>query len=207
MSKFTVKNLQSIRRNIILFENINFELNDGDLLQIDGVNGSGKSTILRICAGLSLANEGTVLWNNKTINNYRYEYQQHMTYIGHKNAIKNSLTAKENIEIINALSKNNKSLNTDNILKKIGLLGMENVLLHKMSAGQKRRIGLTRLLINSSKLWLLDEPFTSLDFSGKALVENLIVNHCKNNGIVIFATHQKMDIKDQTIKCLHLGKN
>ena len=78
-------------------------------------------------------------------------------------------------------------------------------MLGKMSAGQKRRIGLTRLIINSSKLWLLDEPFTSLDVIGKSIIEKLIVNHCQNGGMVIFATHQEMEIEGHQVRHVHLG--
>ena len=207
MSKIEVKQLESIRRDNILFQDINFQLNDGELLQIDGVNGSGKSTMLRICAGLTQASEGNVYWNEKSINECRYQYQQVMTYIGHTNGVKDALTAKENLNVIHALSGREDRLDHNLILKQIGLPDMEDVLLGKMSAGQKRRIGLTRLIINASKLWLLDEPFTSLDVIGKGIIEKLIVNHCQNGGMVIFATHQAMEIEGHAVRHIHLGQH
>ena len=163
--------------------------------------------MLRICAGLTLASEGNVYWNEQDINESRYQYQQAMTYIGHTNGIKEALTAKENIKVIHALSGREDMFEHNDVLAQIGLPDMEDVLLGKMSAGQKRLIGLTRLIINSSKLWLLDEPFTSLDVTGKAIIEKLIVNHCRNGGMVIFATHQAMEIEGHEVRHIHLGRN
>ncbi len=207
MSKFNTTNLECIRRDNILFQGLDFSLEDGELLQIDGVNGSGKSSLLRICAGLVQASEGTVFWDGKDINECRYQYQQIMTYIGHTNGVKDGLTAKENINVIHALSGHEERINHNEVLKQIGLPDVEDVLLGKMSAGQKRRIGLTRLIINSSKIWLLDEPFTSLDVTGKSIIEKLIVEHCQKGGMVIFATHQAMEIEGHEVRHIHLGRN
>ena len=207
MSKIEIKHLESIRQDNILFSDINFQLNEGELLQIDGVNGSGKSTMLRICAGLTQATEGQVFWNDQNINDCRYQYQQTMTYIGHTNGVKEALTAKENIKVIHALSGRDDKIDYNLVLGQIGLPDVDDILLSKMSAGQKRRIGLTRLIINSSKIWLLDEPFTSLDVNGKSIIEKLIVNHCQNGGMVIFATHQSMEIEGHEVRHIHLGRN
>ena len=152
MSKIEIKHLESIRQDNILFSDINFQLNEGELLQIDGVNGSGKSTMLRICAGLTQATEGQVFWNDQNINDCRYQYQQTMTYIGHTNGVKEALTAKENIKVIHALSGRDDKIDYNLVLGQIGLPDVDDILLSKMSAGQKRRIGLTRLIINSGYL-------------------------------------------------------
>ena len=207
MSKIQIKQLTSVRRDNILFQDVNFDVNDGKLFQIDGINGSGKSTMLRICAGLTQASEGAVFWNDQDINTCRYLYQKEMTYIGHTNGVKDALTACENISVMHALSGSKSKLDHRDVLDQIGLPDMEDVLLSKMSAGQKRRVGLTRLIINQSRLWLLDEPFTSLDTTGKAIIEKLIVNHCQNDGLVIFATHQAMDIEGYEVGHIHIGQN
>ncbi len=205
MSAIEVKNLECIRRDNILFQEIAFSVTTGELLQIDGINGSGKSTLLRICAGLTQATEGDVYWNGQPIISCRYEFQQAMTYIGHQNGVKNELSAIENLQVMRALSGNDSSFEPDSVLERIGLADMEDVLLEKMSAGQKRRMGLTRLLLNRSTLWLLDEPFTSLDKTGKQVIEKLIVEHCQQGGMVIFATHQAMEIEGQHVRHIHLG--
>lgn len=207
MATIEINKLACSRRDNILFEDICFEVSDGELLQIDGINGSGKSTMLRIIAGLTEPNEGNVFWNSQSIVACRYEYQQHMTYLGHSNGVKDALTVEENLVVMQALSGRPDQPDFDAVLSTVGLPGMNDVMLGKMSAGQKRRMGLSRLLINQSPIWLLDEPFTSLDTGGKNIIEGLIVTHCQNGGIVIFATHQEMEIEGQNVRHIHLGKS
>ncbi len=206
MPRFETQQLESIRRDNILFKDISFSLDQGELLQIDGVNGSGKSTLLRICAGLTLPNSGAVLWDNTSIDSNRHHYLQNMTYVGHQNGVKDALSVHENIQVIHALSGTSDVLDCTSTLNQVGLSIDEDVLLGKLSAGQKRRVGLCRLVLNTSQLWLLDEPFTSLDIEGKALIERLIVSHCQQGGMVIFATHQAIEIEGADIRHIHLGK-
>ena len=200
MATIEVQHLECIRRDNVLFQDVCFNVSDGELLQIDGINGSGKSTMLRIIAGLTQASEGDVYWNEQSISDCRYQYQQQMTYIGHTNGVKDALTVDENLKVIQALSGSAHQTDYDKVLLRIGLPGMNDVMLGKMSAGQKRRMGLTRLLINQSQIWLLDEPFTSLDVDGKRIIEEIIVEHCQRGGIVIFATHQAMDIEGHEVR-------
>jgi len=207
VSIFKVENLECIRRNNILFQGLSFSLNDGDLLQIDGTNGSGKSSLLQMCIGLIQTTEGKISWDNDDISLSRYQFQSEMTYFGHANGVKSDLTAIENMKVMHALSGAKQSVDYHSILKQIGLPGMEDVLLRRMSAGQQRRIGLTRVFMARSKLWLLDEPFNALDKNGKKIIEELIVKHCKSGGIVIFATHQTMKIDGYPLKHIHLGKD
>ncbi len=204
---FNVKNLQCLRRDNILFQALNFSLEDGGLLQIDGVNGSGKSSLLQMCVGLIQATDGEITWNSENITNLRYQFQSDITYFGHTNGVKAGLTALENMKVMHALSGFKLKIDYSRILKQIGLAGMEDVLLSRMSAGQKRRVGLTRIFMASSKLWLLDEPFNALDKEGKIIIEQLIVQHCKSGGMVIFATHQTMEIDGYPLQHIHLGQS
>ena len=207
MSNIEIKNLECVRRDNVLFQDINFILNDGDLFQIDGVNGSGKSSLLRICTGLVQPTEGAVYWNGEDVKECRYQYQSDISYIGHSNGVKESLTAAENFNIMRTLSLRKTDIDAGDVLEQIGLPEMADLVLNRMSAGQKRRIALARLIITNSKLWLLDEPFTSLDEAGKSIIEKLIVKHCNAGGMVIFATHQAMEIGDYPIQHIHLGNN
>lgn len=207
MAIFKINNLQCIRRDNILFDDLSFSLKDGGLLQIDGVNGSGKSSLLQMCIGLIQATEGSISWDGENINNCRYQFQSDMTYFGHTNGVKSGLTALENMKVMHALSGFKSEIDYSLILKKIGLPGMEDVLLSRMSAGQKRRVGLTRIFMASSKLWILDEPFNALDKNGKKIIEQLIVTHCKTDGMVIFATHQTMEIDGYPLQHIHLGQD
>jgi len=203
---FEVRMLECIRQDVILFQDVHFELQAGELLQIDGVNGSGKSSLLRILAGLMQANSGNVCWQGQKISKCRYEYQRQISYIGHLNGVKNTLTALENLQAMGALAGSKSDITLSDALIQLELTGMDDIPLNRMSAGQKRRIALARLLVTKSKVWLLDEPFTSLDASGKSVIERLIVEHCDRGGITIFATHQPMEIEGCAIRHIHLGK-
>lgn len=206
MAVFKANNLQCIRRDNILFQDLNFSLEDGDLLQIDGVNGSGKSSLLQMCVGLIQATEGEITWDGENIVDSRHKFQSNLTYFGHTNGVKAELTALENMKVMHALSGSELNIDYSSILDEIGLKGMDDVLLARMSAGQKRRIGLSRIFMSSSKLWFLDEPFNALDKNGKQIIEKLIVKHCKAGGMVVFATHQPMEIDGYPLKHVHLGK-
>ena len=206
MSLFKAENLECTRRDNILFQDINFQLGDGDLLQFDGVNGSGKSSLMQICTGLMQPTEGAIYWNDESINDCRYEFQRNVCYVGHHNAVKAGLTALENMQVMHALSGSKDQPDYETILEQVGLPGMEDVSLNRMSAGQQRRIGLTRIFMTRAKLWLLDEPFNALDKHGKEIIETLIVQHCRNGGMAIFATHQAMEIDAYDLKHIHLGR-
>jgi len=206
VTTFKVNNLQCIRRDNILFQGLGFILEEGGLLQIDGANGSGKSSLLQMCVGLIQASEGEITWNDEDIKLSRYQFQSNMTYFGHTNGVKAGLTALENMKVMHALCGSKNNIDYSLILEQIGLSDMEDVLLSRMSAGQKRRVGLSRIFIASSKLWLLDEPFNALDKDGKKIIEQLIVSHCTNGGMVIFATHQTMEINGYPLQHIHLGK-
>jgi heme exporter protein A len=207
VTSFKVNNLQCVRRDNILFQGLSFNLESGGLLQIDGINGSGKSSLLQMCVGLIQATEGNICWNDKNISDCRYQFQSEMTYFGHTNGVKAGLTALENMKVMHALSGSKTKVDYSQILKQIGLEKMEDVMLSRMSAGQKRRVGLSRIFMAVSKLWLLDEPFNALDKNGKKIIEKLIVEHCKTGGMVIFATHQTMEIDGYPLQHIHLGKD
>jgi heme exporter protein A len=201
---FEIKNLECTRQDIILFQDINFRLNAGDILQIDGVNGSGKTSMIRIMAGLIKPTAGEVYWRGTAISDCRYEYQREISYIGHLNGIKEGLTSLENMRVARDLASNNDAIHFSNLLERMGLAGMDEVYVNAMSAGQRRRLALARLLIDRKKLWLLDEPFTSLDAEGKATIEQMIIEHSNAGGIIIFATHQPLEIKNCTLLRIHL---
>ena len=207
MSKFSIHNLECIRQNNMLFRGLNFSIKDGDLLQINGANGSGKSSLLQICSGLIEPTAGEILWENKNINKYRYEFQSNILYLGHSNAIKDALTVEENMRIIHSLTGEKANIDYSEILNTMGMTGMNEILVSRLSAGQKRRVGLTRLYIAISKLWFLDEPFNALDKKGKKIIENIVINHCNDGGIVLFTTHQKMEINNYPLQNIHLGNH
>lgn len=195
-----INNLTHERNNQILFTDIQFTLNAGELLQVRGSNGSGKSTMLRILAGYIEPVRGEILWNENSIFEYQDFYQQNVSYLGHQNGIKPYLTVKENLNLSAALANNKvKKITLENVLEKIHLQNLANTAAMQLSAGQKRRLALARLLLNPTTLWILDEPMTSLDAQGQTLLSQLLEKHLKNGGMGILATHHDLPLVTKTI--------
>jgi len=181
-----------------LFEDLNFEINSGEVLQVRGLNGSGKSSLLRLLAGLAFVNEGEIHWNGNAIDKIREEYYSNLNYIGHKHGLKDDLTAKENLKHICIQANQVLQCSLDDALNKI----MPNKIMldHKkdfltgdLSAGQRRRIALAKLLLLPNPLWILDEPFTAIDREGVELLIGLMKDHTEKGGLIIFTSHQDVD--------------
>ncbi|WP_069472483.1 cytochrome c biogenesis heme-transporting ATPase CcmA [Candidatus Marithrix sp. Canyon 246] len=198
-----IENLQCIRDDRILFENLNFTLSNGQLLQIEGNNGCGKTSLLRILCGISLSEEGLVFWNNENIEEIKSTYYTNLIYIGHHNGVKRELTPLENLAIARALASNPSSIELEEALDKVGLYGFEDVATGTLSAGQQRRVALARLFINKAPLWILDEPFTALDKTAVADLEKLLDDHAKQGGMAILTSHHH--IKCEYLNSLHLS--
>ena len=194
MSKLTVSNLSCQKGYNLLFENLSFEVSPGEVMKISGSNGSGKTSLLRIIAGLSSPESGFIEYNQKKTNSRNHN--EKFLYLGHQSALSPELTCIENLEYLNGLSSGVDISNIQKALKEIGLNGYENDFSGSLSAGQKRKIVLSMLFITRAKVWLLDEPFTALDSNGIQVIENQIENHCNNGGLCILTTHQKSNIKN-----------
>ena len=189
-----VVDLESIRDDRTLFSKLNFELCTGQVVQIEGANGSGKTTLLRMICGMLLPISGEVRWNGENILKDRSEYYEEMTYLGHAHGVKGDFTPLENLNFEKSLIKTSDRYTSEEILQKVGLAGFEDIPSRTLSAGQRRRITLGRLLLTDSRLWVLDEPFTSLDKQGQTLVEDLLVEHVDNGGMVLITSHQRINI-------------
>ncbi len=206
MSEFELKNIECSRQDNLLFHGVNFRLGSGELLQVNGANGSGKSSLLQICAGLIRAGAGQILWNGQPVHQCRYLFQKNISYVGHQNGLKAALTAGENLLLMQRLSGSGKNTDCGAILERLGLPGLEDIMSGRLSAGQKRRLALSRILMSAAELWLLDEPFNALDQAGKKIIEALIIAHCQNGGMAVFATHQNMAINGYPLQQIHLGR-
>ncbi len=200
----TIEHLQCIRDDRVLFEDLNFTLNEGQLLQVEGRNGSGKTSLLRILCGLTLPVEGTVSWNGQDIQTISSQYWTTLAYIGHSHGIKADLTPLENLQVAKALGKYPTSVSLAEALDKVGLYGFEDVPTRTLSAGQQRRVALARLLINQAQLWILDEPFTALDKTAIRKVENLLDEHAKEGGMAVLTSHHTVNC--QYASHLQLGE-
>jgi len=193
MSKLAVHNLSCQRGYNLLFENLSFELKSGDTVKVSGQNGSGKTSLLKIIAGLNTPELGSIEFDQNKSNSEKYQIET--LYLGHYAALSSELTCIENLEYLTNLNTEIISPNFHNALKEVGLKNYEHELAGNLSAGQKRRIALSLLFISKSKIWLLDEPFTALDSDGIKIIENQIEKHCANGGLCILTTHQDCNIK------------
>lgn len=188
-----------------LFEDCSFTLFNGDWVQIEGHNGIGKTSLLRIIAGLALPAEGEILWNGQKIQKCREEYYAELFYLGHHAGIKSELTPWENLRFY---QKVQGLVLEDNALwyalEKVSLTGYEDLPCSHLSAGQQRRVALAKLWLTKQQLWILDEPFTAIDKKGVADLTAHIEQHCRNGGIVIFTSHQA--VKNTHVKTISLDE-
>jgi len=177
----------------------------GTFVQLTGPNGSGKTSLLRILCTLLTPAEGQITWEGANIRSLGEEYVAQVTYLGHRHGIKDELSAVENLRISNAL--NGVSVSKERafeVLRQMGLAGRESLPARLLSEGQRRRVGLARLLVCNTELWLLDEVLTSLDKGAVALVRSLIQNHLTGGGIAIVATHQDLELSTDRLQRLEL---
>lgn len=187
-----------------LFNDLNFELSPGQILHIKGENGSGKTSLLRILAGLALPVEGEVCFDGYNCCKYRSEYNEHIAFMGHKLGIKLELTPIENMRSYCELNMPRTEHEILDALEKVGLYGFEEMYCNQLSAGQKRRVALAQAMLSGTRLWILDEPFTSLDVAGVTYFLKVIQQHVGKGGMVLLTTHQAVNLDNCTIKYLHL---
>ncbi len=200
------QSLECVRDDRLLFSDLNFTVAESQVLQIEGPNGSGKTSLLRIICGLRQAEGGEVLWHGESIASSREDYYANMVYIGHLPCVKGDLTVLENVRSL--LDTRSLSLSTDEIevaLAKVGLATYEDVQGKALSSGQRRRILLAFVELSQAKLWILDEPLTALDVQGVALMESMILDHQQAGGSVVFTTHHGMQL-DCNMASVQLGR-
>ena len=185
------RDLQCERGGRTLFSSLSFEIHAGEALRIAGANGSGKTSLLRILCGLLPPTQGKVLWKAKEVAALREEYAGELVYLGHAAAVKDDLTAAENLSISCRLAGDPKPQHL--ILEALERSGLaeKSRLVKRLSQGQRRRAALARLALSGARpLWLLDEPFSALDVEGMAVVGGFIKDHLARGGAVAFTTHQ-----------------
>lgn len=189
-----------------LFQGLHFTLAPGELMQVQGENGSGKTTLLRALCGFIRPLAGEINWRNINIQELDEDYFSEIIYLGHLNAIKDELSALENLHLCSELAGCELSDSSALMaLRRMGLRGRETFPVRALSQGLRRRVALARLLVSKAKLWILDEPLTALDVGAVGLIEELIGAHLANQGMVIFTTHQSLEVKGATTKCLKLS--
>ena len=201
-----VVDLECVRGDRRLFTDLNFELLPGELLHLYGHNGSGKTTLMRAICGLIQPTAGDVLWQDESTRKLAEEFTREVIYIGHKNGIKDDLDGIENLRVTCALDGAPISEQQAwDALEQLGMRGHEDLPTRVLSQGQKRRIGLARLLVHKAKLWILDEPFTALDKAAVGFLQGVIRDHIDRGGMVILTTHQEVTLTEGQVKRLQLG--
>ena len=191
-NRLSLENICCIRGDNTLFTHLNSIANNGDMLRIRGENGSGKTSLLRIIAGISSPDEGQVLWNDERINKSD-SFASDIAYLAHRDGIKNEFTAIENLRFYQQLYHQNKPQELFDILAALDISHTAYIPARQLSFGQRRRLGFARLLLASTKLWLLDEPFTGIDIEGRSLLEQHCLNFLNKGGIVVLTHHAEIE--------------
>ncbi len=192
-AKLSAKGLTLIRGERCLFEDLEFALSPGELLLLEGGNGSGKTSLLRAIGGLLSPESGEVLWNGVPVQQQRQEFRGALVWLAHKTGLKGDLTLLENLNFETSL-RPQADVDTVSVYERLGISRLKSLPLRSLSAGQQRRVALARLLLADVPLWMMDEPFTNLDRDGRKLVMELTAEHLENGGLCVMAAHQDVDI-------------
>ena len=189
-----------------LFSGQSFRVNAGEALVVSGANGTGKTTLLRIIAGLTTPAAGTLTWNGEAVEPLDRDFRRVVAYAGHLPALKDDLTAEENLASL--LMLDGEAVTRDTLrcaLDEVALSSQRSLPARVLSQGQRRRIGLARLALMPRPLWILDEPTTALDASGVELLGRVLARHLSDGGILVAATHAALGLPAARVKSVALG--
>jgi len=193
MSRLEGRSLACSRGFAMLFRDVSFEVDAGEWLQLRGANGSGKTTLIRCIAGLTRPDAGEVRWNGEATREAESAFKADLLYSGHLPGIKDDLSAEENLHA--SLDLRGVAADAGAVREALAEVGLERrrqLPARRLSAGQRRRIGLARLALDSARLWALDEPLTALDDDGQALFTRLLERHLAGGGLAVVATHHDL---------------
>jgi heme exporter protein A len=204
-SGLSAQELQVWRGDRKVFGGVSVEATAGGCVHVAGPNGSGKTTLLRVLAGFLEPEQGTVAWSGRPIGADRDAYHASFSYLGHSDGLKPELTARENLAFEVGLRRRLGATEADEALTRVGLAAARDHAAAVLSAGQRRRLAMARVMLTAAPLWLLDEPFTNLDSAGVALVSAMIGEHLELGGAVLMAAHQPPSIPNHSPRRVELG--
>ncbi len=195
---FCVSNLSCSRGDRRLFSGVSFSLQPGQWLHLEGNNGVGKTSLLRLVCGLSALEEGEIHWKDQAVGKDPQAFRANLAYLGHQLALKDDLSPLENLRIDAAIAGRQLTLpDALQALAQMGLRGRENLPVRVLSQGQKRRTALARLLVSTAKLWVLDEPFVALDTAAQNALSDVLKGHLAKQGMVLLTSHQAVSLGGQ----------
>ena len=189
-----------------LFSGVSFRVDSGEALVVTGANGTGKTTLLRIVAGLTMPASGTLAWNGEMVKPLDSEFRRIVAYSGHLPSLKDELTTEENLASLLALD--GEAVTGDALrsaLDDVALARQQALPARVLSQGQRRRIGLARLTMMPRPLWILDEPTTALDASGIELLGRVLARHLSGGGILVAATHAALGLPPARVRSVALA--
>jgi len=204
MNELTADNLHLWRGELHVLRGVCFRVNAGQCLQVTGTNGAGKTTLLRAVCGLVPLEAGRVLWEGREVRADPQQFQTQLEYLGHDNGLKAELSATENLQCVVGLKRRVTRAEVLAALARTGVAECRDVLLRRLSAGQRRRVALARLLLSEGALWVLDEPAANLDQRGQALLGELLEAHLNGQGTAVVATHQPLPLPAGKLQALAL---
>lgn len=199
----SVSNLTYYRNESPVFSDVSFSLAAGEILHIAGANGSGKTTLLCHLIGVLKPQAGEICWQNNPLGDAN-DYFSQLAFLGHKQGLKAALTVKENLSLAAQLADAPGGKDLDSVLEELGLKSLRQLLCRQLSAGQKQRMALARLLLLPKLVWILDEPFTAIDQGGVTLLTELLTKQLQRGGLVILTSHQSFALPGMSVKQLHM---